>query len=162
VIRSNSAFRLMGLSSLNPLTLAVDPSERVDCADRGSGLPRLVWAVRHIGASGRKLHLVREHELKNPWPVQRCLTFQEAMGFLEIGQSGTFRRNPDKYNDPKDFSRDQTIPIVAAMGLCGDTPRFERFWVRTVARNYTTQNGESLRPDGVNLFQRARGAKPGL
>lgn len=105
---------------------------------------------------------IREQKLGNKWSVNRCITFQETMSLLEIGQTGTFCRNPDKYNAPQDFSRDQTIPIVAAMGLWQDKARLDRFWSRTQARNYTTQNGESLRPDGVNLFQRARGIKPGL
>jgi hypothetical protein len=84
------------------------------------------------------------------------------MNLLEKDQSGVFRRSPDKYDDPKDFSRDQTIPIIAAMGVWGDIVRLDRFWDRTKARNYLTQNGEMLRPDGVNLFQRARGIKPGI
>ena len=105
---------------------------------------------------------IREHELHNPWSVQRCITFGQAMSLLEIDQSGVFRRNPDKYNQPQDFSRDQTIPIIAAMGIWEDTARLERFWDRTKARNFLTQNGEMLRPDGVNLFQRARGVKPGV
>jgi hypothetical protein len=105
---------------------------------------------------------IREHELHDPWSVQRCITFELAMSMLEIDQSGTFRRNPDKYNEAKDFSRDQSIPIIAAMGFWGDAARLERFWERTKARSYLTQNGEMLRPDGVNLFLRARGIKPGI
>jgi len=105
---------------------------------------------------------IREHKLSNPWSIQRCITFDQTMSLLEIDQSGVFRRNPDKYSEPKDFSRDQSIPIIAAMGLWGDTTRLERFWERTKVRNYLTQNGEMLRPDGVNLFLRARGVKPGI
>jgi hypothetical protein len=84
------------------------------------------------------------------------------MSLLEINQSGVFRRNPDKYTEPEDFSRDQSIPIIAAMGLRQDTARLERFWGQTKARNYLAQNGDMLGPDGVNLFLRARGVKPGI
>src|ERR1039457_591777 len=90
---------------------------------------------------------IRERELNDPWSVCRTITFQKAMDFLEVDHSGIFRRHPDQYNQPQDFSRDQTIPIVAAMGLWGDQDRLNRFWDRTVARNYTSQNGEMLKPD---------------
>jgi hypothetical protein len=104
---------------------------------------------------------IREHELHNPWPIRRSITFQEAMGFLEVGQTGIFRRHPDQHSQPQDFSRDQTIPIVAAMGVWGDTARLERLWNRTAARNYHAQNGDLFLPEIVNLFERARGVQPG-
>jgi hypothetical protein len=75
---------------------------------------------------------IRERELHNPWSVERCITFEQAMSMLEINRSGIFRRNPDKYDEPKDFSRDQSIPIIAAMGLWGDSSTFPRSTVNRV------------------------------
>jgi hypothetical protein len=107
---------------------------------------------------------IRSEILKNPWPVARPLkTCTATMGLLEMGQSGTFRRNPDpQWNALQDFSRDQTIPIVAAMGVWNDHARLERFWQKTVSRSYRAQNGDLMGTGGVNLFLRARNLAPGI
>jgi len=41
--------------------------------------------------------------------------FDTVLANLQLSP-GVFIRNPIKYNDPKDFSRDQTIPLILAMG----------------------------------------------
>jgi hypothetical protein len=106
---------------------------------------------------------VRLNILKKPWPVERKLSFTDTMALLEMDQSGTFRRNPDpRWNSLQDFSRDQTIPIVAAMGVWNDQQRLDRFWQKTVSRSYRAQNGDLMGPGGVNLFLRARNSQPGI
>jgi hypothetical protein len=112
---------------------------------------------------------IRDNVLHNPWDVKRLVpntnepfTFEKTMAFLEVDQTGVFRRHPDQWNDPKDFSRDQTIPIVAAMGVWNDKARLDRLWNRTKGRNYLAQNGDLISPEAINLFDRARGEQPGL
>jgi hypothetical protein len=103
---------------------------------------------------------IRERVLNDPWHVRRSLTFEQAMNFLEIGKTGTFRRHPDQWSDPKDFSRDQTIPIVAALGVWEDYERLNRLWTKTTERHHRAQNGDLIAPDVANLFDRARDIKP--
>ena len=100
--------------------------------------------------------------LNQPWPISRRLSFTEVMDQLEIGQTGTFRRHPGTANDPRDFSRDQTIPIVAAMGVRNDGARLQRFYHELRRRNWMAQNGRDAMWDPVNrnLVARARNEEP--
>lgn len=41
--------------------------------------------------------------------------FKDVLFMLQVN-AGEFVRNPVHYNDPKDFSRDQTVPLILAMG----------------------------------------------
>jgi hypothetical protein len=104
---------------------------------------------------------VRSNVLHDPWSVKRTITHAQAMAKLEVDQTGLFRRHPDQWNDTKDFSRDQTVPIIASMGLWGDRDRLERLWTRTKERNFLAQNGDLISPEYVNLFDRARDVAPG-
>lgn len=104
---------------------------------------------------------VRANVLKDPWPAARSITHEQAMAKLEVDSTGLFRRHPDQWNDTKDFSRDQTVPIIASMGLWGGGERLERLWTRTRERNFLAQNGDLMSPEGINLFDRARGLAPG-
>lgn len=45
----------------------------------------------------------------------RSKSFEEVLQLLQV-KPGVFIRNPINYNDPKDFSRDQTVPLILAMG----------------------------------------------
>jgi hypothetical protein len=104
---------------------------------------------------------IRANLLNNPWAVQRSVTFSQVMEMLEAGKSGLFRRHPDQYNATNDFSRDQTIPLAAAMGVYNDTERLNRMWKGIVDRGYKAQNDRDIISfEYVGLFARARGADP--
>jgi hypothetical protein len=107
------------------------------------------------------LAVTTANNLGAPWP-QRGLSFEQVMSKLEIGQTGTFRRNPDKWNDPADFTRDQTVPIVAAMGFRNDTLRLQRFYQELRRRNWFAQKhgDEMTTPVYRNLVARARNEAP--
>jgi hypothetical protein len=104
---------------------------------------------------------VRETILHDPWPHQRTLSFEQVMQALEVDRSGTFRRHPTHWNDPKDLSRDQTVPLVAAMGVNNDKERLERFYRELRRRNWFAQNGDLMGdPVNRNLVRRARDEEP--
>src|ERR1700687_4694945 len=42
-------------------------------------------------------------------------TLNDVLTLLQV-RPGVYVRNPVGYNDPKDFSRDQTVPLILAMG----------------------------------------------
>lgn len=99
--------------------------------------------------------------LGDPSYVNGRLTFKDTMTLLEVHQTGIFRRHPDPahwWSDPSKFSRDQQIPIVAALGAWALTEPLERLWRATVGRGRICQNGDAVGPDHYNLFQRSRGA----
>lgn len=58
----------------------------------------------------------------------RVLNFDEVLTLLQVSP-GVFIRNPINYNNPQDFSRDQTTPLILAMGEMGkyETLRY-LFW----------------------------------
>jgi hypothetical protein len=101
------------------------------------------------------------NNLGTAWP-ERDLPFEQVMTKLEIGKTGTFRRNPDKWNDPADFTRDQTVPIVAAMGIRNDKLRLQRFYQELRRRNWFAQKqgDEMTTPIYRNLVARARDEAP--
>jgi hypothetical protein len=81
---------------------------------------------------------IRENILHKPWPYKRSLTFDQVLDLLEQktnGQpDGVFYRHPKipPYNNPWDkewgFSRDQMVPLVAAMGVYGKYDALHRLW----------------------------------
>jgi hypothetical protein len=101
-----------------------------------------------------------QSELRLPPPFVRNLSFSSVVDLLEIHHSGLLRRHPDQWNDPKDFSRDQLTPLVAAMGLWKEQGRLLRVWQATVLRGFRAQNGDVIGPDHQNLFLRALGRTP--
>lgn len=104
---------------------------------------------------------VRQTQLHMPWPQTRSLSYEDVMARLEIGSSGEFRRHPNQWNDPKDLSRDQTVPLVAAMGVHDDRDRLERFYRELRRRNWFAQNGDIMGdPVNRNLVRRARNEEP--
>lgn len=106
------------------------------------------------------LFIRRKMGLADPAYVNLKLSFEETIDLLEVNRSGEFRRHPDQtqwWSDPKKFSRDQQIPIVAAMGAWRLTAPLERLWQATVKRGRVCQNGDAVGVDHYNLFQRARG-----
>ena len=77
---------------------------------------------------------IREHELHQPWDKPRQLTFSQVIALLEPGHDGVFYRHPKlpPWNNPRSkeygFSRDQMIPLVAAMGVWGMKAEVKRLW----------------------------------
>lgn len=67
-------------------------------------------------------------------------------------------RNPIKWNDPKDTSRDQTVPIIIACGLYGYLAQLSR----VAPRKFRFQNGDIESPQNFNEITRANGYKPGI
>jgi hypothetical protein len=61
--------------------------------------------------------------MNDPWPIERDRTFPEVVGLLEPKRDGVFYRHPKlpPWNNPYDrdygFSRDQMLPIMAALGV---------------------------------------------
>jgi len=70
----------------------------------------------------------------DPWAPRRKLTFDQVLSMLEPKTDGVFYRHPFQvgYNNPYDkdlgTSRDQLVPIIAAMGVSGKTDAIERLW----------------------------------
>jgi hypothetical protein len=64
-----------------------------------------------------------------PYGATRSVTFTKVMDQLEQGRTGEFRRHPTQpgWSDPKEISRDQLIPLIAAMGVQNDFVRLDRF-----------------------------------
>lgn len=86
------------------------------------------------------------------------LEWKEAVVLLEIESKGIFRRHPNEkewWSDPKKFSRDQLIPIVAALGALGPRDSLDRVWQEFKKTRGICQNGDAGSPDLRNLFIRA-------
>ena len=55
---------------------------------------------------------------------------------------GVFVRNPVHYNDPKDFSRDQTVPLILAMGVMGEHETLKLLLKKQIKNYFRYQNGD--------------------
>jgi len=122
---------------------------------------------------------IRQHVLGDPWAVQRKLTFDRVLLLLEPAKDGIFYRHPKlpPWNNPFDktfgFSRDQMIPLVAAMGVWGFTEPLRRLWNalpqdplggtkhsfngnwETLLGKNELYTGDIVGPAAINLFRRA-------
>lgn len=98
--------------------------------------------------------------LRDPWTITPPLPFKKALQLLEPQGDGDFIRHPVKWNDPKDFSRDQSIPIIAATGIWGEMQPLSRMWSNVKKRVYKFQNDDLCAPEHVNLFRRSLGERP--
>jgi len=111
---------------------------------------------------------LRSSELKMSSPVVLPISFAATMNMLEHPtRRGEFRRHPTQpgfRSDPDAFSRDQIIPLVAAMGVWGDVDRVKRSWAakRPCHGVLTCVQGtqDLIGPDLVNLYRRAWGEAP--
>ncbi|MGF6790161.1 hypothetical protein [Paraburkholderia sp. 35.1] len=69
-----------------------------------------------------------------PWQPTRRLNFDQVLKLLEPNGDGVFYRHPKlpPWNDPfsKEWgtSRDQLVPLIAAMGVWGKTEELKRLW----------------------------------
>jgi hypothetical protein len=111
---------------------------------------------------------LRTVKLKMSSPFVPPISFAATMDLLEDPKRpGEFRRHPTQpgfKSDPDAFSRDQLIPLVAAMGVMGDLARLKRSWAakRPCHFIFTCVQGtqDVLGPDLVNLYRRAWGEAP--
>jgi len=110
---------------------------------------------------------VRMYLLKNPWSKNLPVDLAGTLDLLEVGRTGEFRRHPTQggwKSDPNSFSRDQLVPLLAAMGVWGDAPRALRSWnaVRPCNVVWKCIQGTSdvVGPDLVNLYKRAMDQMP--
>jgi hypothetical protein len=69
-----------------------------------------------------------------PWRPERKLNFDEVLALLEPNHDGVFYRHPKlaPWNNPysKEWgtSRDQLVPLIAAMGVWGKAAQLRRLW----------------------------------
>lgn len=69
-----------------------------------------------------------------PWTHARLLTFDQVIAKLEPNRNGVFYRHPTlpPWNSPYDkdwgTSRDQLVPLIAAMGVYGKQAELRRLW----------------------------------
>jgi len=77
----------------------------------------------------------------------RGITLERVLNHLEVGQTGQFRRHPtqtqDGLNLPEKTSRDQLIPLIAAMGVHGDHARLDRLRDK-ISKNFYFVNKDFL------------------
>jgi len=79
---------------------------------------------------------IRENILHDPWveTPPRKLTFDDVLNLLEPRGDGVFVRAPgldptgERNGEHLGFTRDQMIPLVAAMGVWGRTDALQRLW----------------------------------
>jgi hypothetical protein len=85
-----------------------------------------------------------ENDLKlGHFGSERKLKFNRVMDLLEDGKTGRFRRHPTqpKHNSPEKTSRDQLIPLIAAMGVYRDFLRLDRLRDRIHGKFYGSVAG---------------------
>lgn len=124
-------------------------------------------------------------EMGDPWPIDRKLkSLSEVIQRLEPRHDGVFYRHPKlkPWNNPYDkeygFSRDQMVPLVAAMGVWGMTAELRRLWNalpqdvvggtkhtfngewKTILGQKTVFTGDIVGPMTINLFRRAWNEDP--
>lgn len=107
--------------------------------DFGDATQRL--GMYHIGLELRSgLDIYNGH-----LPSNTVVDFLEALRVLEIDRLGLLRRYPElPYNDPKDWSRDQEIPIVIACGIFGLRPLLKRMLWRHLRQFPFFQNKDII------------------
>jgi hypothetical protein len=127
---------------------------------------------------------IRDKVLNDAWTVPRKLTFPEVIRLLEPAGDGIFYRHPklppwnNPYSKEYGFSRDQMIPLVAAMGVWGFKSELHRLWNalpqdivggakhsfngewQTILGQKTVHTGDLVTPDVINLFRRSWGEDP--
>jgi hypothetical protein len=70
----------------------------------------------------------------SPWPHSRKLTFEQVLRLLEPGGDGVFYRHPklppwnNAFSKEWGTSRDQLVPLIAAMGVHGRRDELMRLW----------------------------------
>lgn len=73
--------------------------------------------------------------------IQREDSFKKVLELLQVAP-GVFVRNPIGYNDPKDFSRDQTVPLILAMGEMKEYGTLKLLFKKQLKNFFRYQNGD--------------------
>jgi len=114
---------------------------------------------------------VRKSVLAKPWEIELPLPFDKTIELLEIEKSGNFRRHPtqspwnDPWHEPGIFTRDQQIPLVAALGVWNLQEPLTRMWNNLTPSPFglgikVIQGFDIAGFDHLNLFRRARNEQP--
>lgn len=72
--------------------------------------------------------------------------FKDVLFDLQV-DAGVFVRNPIQYNDPNDFSRDQTTPLILAMGEMKEYNLLKLLFKNQIKNFFRFQNGD------IGLFE---------
>lgn len=94
---------------------------------------------------------------KLPW-IDSIKLLELVRGGVPIGEFVRHPRDPNNkgWNNPREFSKDQQVALVAALGALGPTDCLERFWRAFDGRGRVCQNETDVGgPDHQNLFVRA-------
>lgn len=93
-----------------------------------------------------------------------AVAFNRSLEKLQVpGKPGNYVRHPrvpgapDWYDDPYDFTRDQSIPLLAAMGRLKNKPHLKAFFKANLRRGMFCQNGRDpwWGPNHLNMWYRA-------
>ena len=80
--------------------------------------------------------------------------FNRVLNLLQTNP-GVFIRNPIKYNDPKDFSRDQTVPLILAMGAMRERDYLKLLFKKQTNNFFRYQNNDVGFFQDLNYYIRA-------
>lgn len=80
--------------------------------------------------------------------------FKRVLELLQVSP-GVFVRNPVHYNDPKDFSRDQTMPLILAMGEMKEYGILKETLKQQLKRFTFYQNRDIATPQDWGYYIRA-------
>ena len=106
-----------------------------------------------------------------PWQTALPLPLEDTLNLLELGSTGQFRRHPTQkqWSDPKDFSRDQLTPLIAAMGVSGNQElRLKRSRATLQHCSFPApfkciqQTKDLAGADILNFYHRALGEPPNI
>lgn len=102
---------------------------------------------------------IRLMKLKLPINYNYYLNLAEVMPFLEPKQDGNFIRHPgpgaDFWSDPKQFSRDQQIPLIIALGAYKEYAILWRMFKAHIKRFFHYQNKDIACVEILSLYSRA-------
>lgn len=116
-------------------------------------------AEQHGGGDTAQREGMFYYALATAFPNEATLEAKLVFDKLEI-EFGKFVRHPGQgpewYRDVKDFSRDQTIPLVIAMGALKDSLRLKRHIDVALKNWFRAQNGDILwAPHHIAMYLRA-------
>lgn len=92
--------------------------------------------------------------------IDASYMFQWTLKYVTVSKDPlTLFRNPVNYTDPKDFSRDQTNPLLMAMGALDLPDLLKSWWKGLIGRWGFYQNGDFAGPQDWGMYFRARKMK---
>jgi hypothetical protein len=80
--------------------------------------------------------------------------FSRVLSLLQVNP-GVFVRNPIQYNNPLDFSRDQTVPLILAMGGLLQYDLLKLLFKKQVKNYFRYQNNDLGSFQDLNYYIRA-------